>query len=31
VLAVGSHVVAWLTQRRRTPALPADGYYGETA
>ncbi|WP_284749023.1 hypothetical protein [Amycolatopsis sp. RTGN1] len=31
VLAVGAHVVAAFTQRRRTPALPADGYYGEAA
>lgn len=31
VLAVGAHVVAAITQRRRTPALPADGCYGEAA
>ncbi|MEV6646139.1 hypothetical protein [Amycolatopsis sp. NPDC051371] len=29
VLAVATHVVARITQRRRIPALPADGYYGE--
>jgi hypothetical protein len=29
VLAVGTHAVAWFAQRRRIPALPADGCYGE--
>lgn len=29
VLAVATHVIAWFAQRRRVPALPADGYYGE--
>jgi hypothetical protein len=29
VLAVGTNVIAWVAQRRRIPALPADGYYGE--
>jgi hypothetical protein len=29
VLAVATHVAGWFTQRRRRPALPADGHYGE--
>lgn len=29
-LAVATHAVAWFVQRRRLPALPAGGYYGET-
>ncbi len=30
-MAVATHVVAWFAQRRRVPALPAEGYYGEPA
>lgn len=28
-LAVLTHAAGWFTQRRRVPALPADGHYGE--
>jgi hypothetical protein len=31
VLAVGTHVVAVITQRRRIPALPADAHYGKAS
>ena len=31
VLAVGTHVVALITQRRRIPALPADAHYGKAS
>jgi hypothetical protein len=31
VLAVATHVVAWFAQRRRVPALPAEGHYGVPA